>query len=331
MRRQFWHSCRRAAILSCPVWLLPALGAIRGAAPPMLHAEYGAAESATGTTPVRRWHHAEVVVHVDGSIDALGPQARRLVERAFRAWSTESPRLPGVRFQYSNAERPGRPGHAPDGRNTVTLAPIEFEGHRDDLAVAISYRNSHTGALSEVDIIVNADMPWASFSSQETGAESNPALAPALVASHSAQVSSALLASRPIVAERSVGSASCSGDFDLLGVMTHEAGHFYGLSENTESSAATMYHTTAPCETQKRSPEPSELRALAQTYTPAAPRLRAGRPLARSRRHQGPVAAILLAWSLVWLLLGRLRLQRPEGRDAGEAEFTGSTSSPSLT
>jgi hypothetical protein len=315
-------------ILWCPVSLVPALGAASGTAAPTVYTELGAGESPTGALPLRRWHRDDVVVHVDASLEALGPQARRLVERAFGVWSTQNPRLPRVHFERSNGERPQQ---GPDGRNTVSLEHIEFEGHRDDLAVAVSYRSSHTGALREVDIIINADKLWASFSNQETVGESTRALARVPADPGLAQVSSALLASRPIVDELTTGWAHCNGDFDLLGVMTHEAGHFYGLSENTESSAATMYHTTAPCETQKRSLEPSDLRALTEAYTPAEPRFRAGHTLGRSRRHEGSAAAILLAWSLVSLLMVRLRLRRPDGRDTGEAQPVCSTSSPSLT
>lgn len=328
VRRKIWTSFRRAVILSCPVWLAPALGASSGTAVPAVHAEIGAGESPIGALPLRRWYRDEVVIHVDASVEALGPQARRLVERAFGVWSTQNPHLPRVRFEHSGGARP-RPG--PDGRNTVSLDRIDFEGHRDDLAVAISYRNSHTGALREVDIIINADKPWASFGTQETVGESTRLLARAPTNPGPAQVSSALLASRPIVHELATGSAHCNGDFDLLGVMTHEAGHFFGLSENTQSSTATMYHTTAPCETQKRSLEPSDLRALAEAYAPAEPRSGAGRALGRSRPHQGSAATILLAWSLVWLLLVQLRLRRPDGRDTGEAQSVCPTTSPSLT
>ena len=320
-----WNACRRAAVLSCPVWFW-ALAVLGGAPLLTVPATHAAVEDPNGSPPLRRWHRADVVIHLDPSLDALGSQSRLLVERAFAAWTVGQARAPRVHFQRSATPHSS---HAPDGRNTVSLASIEFAGHRNDLAVTISYRNSRTGALREVDVIINADKPWASFPTQGTGTEPTPPFAPAPAGSDSAQVRSALLASRPITDAFSSGSNTCNGNFDLLSVMMHEAGHFYGLSENTQSPDATMYHTTAPCETQKRSLESSDLQALSRVYARADVLPSAGRVESGPRRHQGSAAVVLLAWSLVWLLLGRFR--RPDGRDTSRAQSGCQNASPSLT
>ena len=48
--------------------------------------------------------------------------------------------------------------------------------------------------------------------------------------------------------------------------MTHEVGHFFGLGEDETDATATMFYCTSPCETHKRSLEPSDETTMAEVY-----------------------------------------------------------------
>lgn len=52
-------------------------------------------------------------------------------------------------------------------------------------------------------------------------------------------------------------------EYDVQNVMTHEAGHFFGLGHETADSEATMYPTTPPCETKKRTLGDDDVAAIA--------------------------------------------------------------------
>lgn len=59
---------------------------------------------------------------------------------------------------------------------------------------------------------------------------------------------------------------ACVHAYDLASVVTHEAGHFYGLGEDREDREATMYFETGRCETKKRSLSEPDVDTLAVLY-----------------------------------------------------------------
>jgi hypothetical protein len=71
-----------------------------------------------------------------------------------------------------------------------------------------------------------------------------------------------------------VGQEACDGRYDLQNVATHEAGHFFGLGEDYQDVTTTMYVSSKPCQTSKRTlsaPDISVVTGLyAQTPTQAA-------------------------------------------------------------
>ncbi|MFO0761235.1 MAG: matrixin family metalloprotease [Byssovorax sp.] len=68
--------------------------------------------------------------------------------------------------------------------------------------------------------------------------------------------------SRPFSIDPQAGSP----DYDLQSVLTHEAGHVFGLDENTQDPEVTMYFETGRAETQKRDLAPDDEAGLRDLY-----------------------------------------------------------------
>jgi hypothetical protein len=118
---------------------------------------------------------------------------------------------------------------AQDGTSAVVLAPITQAGHEHDLAITISYSDASSGEIIEADIVLNAEYPWNVIDPNAMG-------------------------SFDIGESCSDGgmSSTCPAGYDVQDVVTHEAGHFFGLGEDYDEPAATMFHCTSRCETHKR-------------------------------------------------------------------------------
>lgn len=113
----------------------------------------GRVVSGAPSDPPQRWHDRQVVVHIDGSVDDLGPSARLAVEQSFRTWLEAPVQLPTIRFEaVSRIPRPTKP----DGINSVSVSPIEIEGHERDLAVTVAFAESGSGRIVEADILLNS-------------------------------------------------------------------------------------------------------------------------------------------------------------------------------
>jgi MYXO-CTERM domain-containing protein len=63
-------------------------------------------------------------------------------------------------------------------------------------------------------------------------------------------------------------SPSCGG-YDLRSIVTHEAGHFFGLGEDREDKQAAMFFKTSKCEINKRMLAPSDVAAIDFLYDQA--------------------------------------------------------------
>jgi hypothetical protein len=123
----------------------------------------------------------------------------------------------------------------------VIYAPIEFEGHQDDLAITIGFSDDETGEITEADIIINARQPFSTLEAPFT---------PVRARSCNSEIE----------------SSRCDHRYDLQNVLTHEVGHFYGLGEDEEDRTSTMFSCTSPCETHKRHLGPTDVELISSIY-----------------------------------------------------------------
>jgi hypothetical protein len=213
--------------------------------------------------PAKRWYKSQVVLHVDRSLFTLGPGVHAALQQAFATWTSASSSLPQVVLEPLNA--PADAATA-DGRNTLSLAPIDVTGHQDDLAITVSYRNANTAALLEVDIILNSAKPWALLQERCPALPSSNSQPTATQSTYGKALGGPGAPAVKCMAART-GNA-CQSRYDLQSVMTHEAGHFFGLGENAQVAAATMYPTTSHCELHKRSLDPTDRQSRNKLYAP---------------------------------------------------------------
>jgi hypothetical protein len=245
------------------------------------------------------------VIHVDRSIDALGPHARTAIERAFAGWFAAADRLPRVRFEF----REGAPFSAdPDGINSLSFGPIDLPGHENDLAITLSHRNVATGEILEADVIVSSTKPWAELVGP-VDAAAPPRVALPVDVSPSARGGPGRTLDSASPGASDAPDTECNGRFDLQSVLTHEVGHFFGLGEDTERSGATMFATTWPCRTDKRSLAPSDVAAIASAYSNLATDRGAGRcsvGVGPTGNLGTPCSGLVLA-GLLWAAAARRR------------------------
>jgi hypothetical protein len=116
-----------------------------------------------------------------------------------------------------------------DGKSVVSAGPITIAGHEQDLAVTITYASDQTGDIIEADIVFNTRYRFAAMASPGT---------------------------------------SCSSTYDIGAVATHESGHFFGLSEDWDDHAATMFVTTAACDAHKRVLTAGDTTSIDALYAP---------------------------------------------------------------
>ena len=122
------------------------------------------------------------------------------------------------------------PGEAvQDGINRLLLGPITIPGQETDLAITISYADTTTGEIVEADTIFNSAYDWTSVGEV-------------------------------------AGGGACSSQYDLQNVATHEAGHFFGLGEDYSDTSTTMYVSSLPCQTSKRTLTSSDVSVVSGLY-----------------------------------------------------------------
>ncbi len=236
----------------------------------------------TDTGELKRWHEAEITVHVDSSVDAAGPGARDAVIAALGAWQGSGSHMPRLTVSHAT----DTPASATrDGRNTVLLAPIDIPGHQNDLAITVSHSDSVTGEIIEADIIINARHAFRVLDDDAGTADQLSGAAVEVRGDDSgddddqrdhlgggdrqvdegAEVSE--IASCGGVRH---DDASCHHAYDLQSVVTHEFGHFFGLGEDRDDPFATMFFCTSTCETHKRSLSDSDTEAMGEVYAEGA-------------------------------------------------------------
>ncbi len=178
-----------------------------------------------------RWHSSKATVYLDSSLDAVSSHARDAVQVGFGTWLSSGAKLPDLSFDSTKG---ATFGETPNGKSEIMYGPITIPGHEDNLALTITFSDPKTGEVLEADMIFNSNHPYALLtgagSSDDNGSQQN----------------------HLSTASANSGGSSCSDQYDLQSVATHEAGHFFGLGEDYDVKTATMYYTTGRCETNKR-------------------------------------------------------------------------------
>jgi hypothetical protein len=167
-----------------------------------------------------RWHSAKSKLFLDASLDQLGPHAREAVQLGFGTWLGSGAKLPNLSFDSTSGAKFGQ---EPNGKSEIMYGPITLQGHENDLALTVTFSDPKTGEVVEADMIFNNNHPYGLLSYQANAGQ--------------------------MTAE---DMTSCAQKYDLQSIATHEAGHFFGLGEDYDSTVATMYYTTGRCETNKR-------------------------------------------------------------------------------
>jgi hypothetical protein len=166
------------------------------------------------------WHSHKSKLYLDASLDQLGPHAREAVQLGFGTWLGSGAKLPNLSFDSTSGAKFGQESN---GKSEIMYGPITLKGHENDLALTVTFSDPKTGEVVEADMIFNSTHPYGMLPYQ--------AAAGAMTAND---------------------MSSCEQRYDLQSIATHEAGHFFGLGEDYDSTVATMYYTTGRCETNKR-------------------------------------------------------------------------------
>jgi hypothetical protein len=179
-----------------------------------------------------RWGASTVTVVLDGSLDDMDPAAKDAVTAGFGTWMSSSANVNAVVVNRST----DRIGAAQDGVNRISFGKIDIPGHEKDVAATISYADDTTGEIVEADTIFNSDYAF------------------------------------QVMPEQASDASECkNGKYDVQDVATHEFGHFYGLGEDMTDTTTTMFITSKPCQTHKRTLTESDVTSMSALYATAPP------------------------------------------------------------
>lgn len=219
-----------------------------------------------------RWHTSKAEVLLDSSIDSLGPAARDAVEGAFKTWMGADPKLPRVNFRRVESAK-FEP--KPDGKNTVFVAPIKIPGHEHDLAITLTYSDQQSGEIVEADMVINSEYPFRVLDDgqgEDNGNHGEDNEQSGEVADNNGNETKTVISSARASCTAGAQQKTCmGGSYDIQNVVTHEVGHFYGLGEDNEDTAATMYFCTNRCETHKRVLTEDDRQVMSELYVAADP------------------------------------------------------------
>ena len=175
-----------------------------------------------------RWaSDAPITIALDGTLDALSPDAKDAARAAVGAWLSSGAQLPSIRFEDDATTV----GAVQDGVSRVVVAPITLPGHEKDVAVTIAYADATTGRIVEADVILNSVYAFGVV--DDSGGDD---------------------------------TAKCGGRYDVENILTHEMGHFLGLGEELSDQKATMYVVSMPCQTHKRKLTTDDVDAIDALY-----------------------------------------------------------------
>jgi hypothetical protein len=239
------------------LWFFVALGALGTVGVGALHGSGNVATNVHSGSPGYRqaksgenqlWHRRAVTLYVDASLEKLDPAAPDAVYRAFGHWLESHPGLPALTFDSGNTSvQPQR-----DGKSTVSYGPITAAGHERDLAITVTYSNEHTGEIVEADILLNSAHPVGVLRAVESAWRRDGSR------SHERGSSS-----KSWLADE---AEDCRDRYDVQNVLTHEAGHFFGLGEDMTELGSTMFQRIDECETHKRVLAATDAQAIGLLY-----------------------------------------------------------------
>ena len=317
--------CRPA--MKIAAWALASLSVVASAAEtqapvPRIEIASGApGKRVSSTGEPLRWYQPIVKLHVDDSLRRVVSDPEAIVVRALETWqAVPAEDLPEFEVE---ATRRARVNLEPDGINAILFAPIEIEGHENDLAITITFSDDVNGAILETDIVVNARYDFAELSdpsfdnpdpqkSPEDLKEPKDFEAPNDCDDWKGKPSWDKTHAFPETIHRHDDSELCTGTYDLESLLAHEAGHVLGLGEDTVDPEATMYFRSEPCDTRKRSLTEDDAAAINELYVLESPPGAAPAPTCsiqrRPPRGHGPDAVFGL--SLLALALGVRRLKK---------------------
>ncbi len=236
----------------------------------------------TPTGELVHWDGGDVTVYIDDSVAELGAGAHDAIERGFGTWLASAEHLPALRFDTTHGAKPSLEA---DGKSTVMVAEIPFEGHRRDLAITVGFVDP-TGKLLEADIVLNARYKWAVLDAK-TGQGKH-------VEDSEHKDDSGLSCTG------SHADTSCGGRYDVQDIATHEIGHFFGLGEDNDDPTATMFKCSSTCEIHKRDLETDDDAAIGVLYAkPAADAAPAGAVSCDASSHAQSSSGV--AWLLACL------------------------------
>lgn len=182
-----------------------------------------------------RWHAPKNKLYLDASLDQLGEHAREAVQLGFGTWLGSGAKLPNLAFDSTKGASFGK---EPNGKSEVMYGPITLQGHENDLALTVTFSDPKTGEVVEADMIFNSNHPYGLLPYQVAPGAMTPD-----------------------------DLTMCAQKYDLQSIATHEAGHFFGLGEDYDSTTATMFYTTGRCETNKRVLQGSDETTMDALYT----------------------------------------------------------------
>ncbi len=261
-----------------------------GRALPLVFVNGAPEQKTTERGKPERWANVPVKVKLDASLEQLGPAASSAVQAGFGAWIATNATLPSLSFDTTSGAKPSL---EPDGVNAVMFAPIELAGHKKDLALTISFVDAESGRILESDVVINAKKSFGILGggeSQHHGDDDGD---------------------DDFDAHEVPG---CDGAYDLQSVVAHEAGHFFGLGEDHDDAATTMFYKTGKCEIRKRDLEPPDRTVMVRLYEHPAPESAAadtgggcgGASVARREVPAGQAALVVVLGLMAWARRRRL-------------------------
>ena len=228
---------------------------------------YQVRKTTTGA-PVH-WDAETITIVADPSLARLGPRAIDAATRAFAAWSAVAGAgAPGVVLTDGVADEVGYREGA-DNTCTLRYEPDGYAPAGGALAITVLTFDG-AGKIVDADIVINGG------------------------GSHGFAVLPDWDPSAP------EASALDGGSYDLEDVLTHEAGHLFGLAHNDGEADATMYFATARGETKKRDLSPDDEAGFRSLYpeTKAFTAACSARPGA-GRAEPGAFTAALLVAAII--------------------------------
>ncbi|MFH0900919.1 MAG: matrixin family metalloprotease [Pseudomonadota bacterium] len=244
------------------------------------HARGYDVKTTAGGLPLR-WGEQTLSIDVsmDGAPESIeGVAGVEAVKSSFAVWSAILPASMPVDIEASPVHTPAEPD-AYDQRNAVlwVVSGWDDDYEPNTLAMTLTTYNSETGQIVDADIMINSE--------QHDWIAGDEAL------------------------------ASCQDENDLQNVVTHEVGHLLGLAHEQTEREATMYPSSAPCETKKRDLHEDDVAGIRYLYEALGPirteqgpslfgcsiggtghRTRSGQP---SRSTDGAVCLMLAAMGVV--------------------------------